>query len=126
MRRPSPRAAREQERVEQVSSRPEKDPHPDSTELIACRPVSRGERGVWIWFILPPSSFSISHHFDGGGAAAGAHDAAAGVSGAAAHVEAVYGSAVVAPAGDGAHVEELMQRHRALKDVSAGQSVDAF
>ena len=58
--------------------------------------------------------------------AAGAEDAAAGVAGGAAQVQAADRRAVVGPAGDGAEAEELMGVHRALHDVAAGDAERAL
>ena len=63
----------------------------------------------------------LFEHFPRGVPARRAHDAAAGVGGRAAQVEALDGRAVVGVADDGAEQEELVQRHRALEDVAAGQ-----
>src|SRR5262249_15184623 len=72
--------------------------------------------------LLPP----IAKDLAGGVVAAGAHDAAAGVGGGAAEVEAAHGGAVVGVAGDGTEEEELRRRHRSLEDVAAGEAEAAL
>ena len=51
-----------------------------------------------------------------------AHDAAAGMRGRAAHVEAVDRRLVLRPAGHGPQEEELLERQLALEDVALGET----
>src|SRR5215472_2823867 len=69
-----------------------------------------------------PGSGRVPEDLPRGVVAARAHDAAAGMSGGAAQVEAADGRAVVGVAGEGAPEEELIRRHRSLEDVAAGES----
>src|ERR687889_550111 len=78
-------------------------------------------------FIIPHSSLNsapapVFQYLRGGVAARGAHDAAAGVRGRAAHVEVADGRAVLRPAGRGPQEEELFEGEFALKDVALGES----
>src|SRR5215472_16531711 len=69
-----------------------------------------------------PGSGRVPEDLPRGVVAARAHDAAAGMSGGAAQVEAADGRAVVGVAGKGTPEEELVQRHRSLEDVAAGEA----
>ena len=69
---------------------------------------------------------SIAQNFRCSVASAGAHHASTGMSRTAAQVQPLHRRAVVAVAGDRSQTEQLMQRHRTLEDIAAGQSKDAF
>ena len=59
---------------------------------------------------------------EGGDAAGGPHEAAAGMGGRAAHPQAVHRRPVAGPAGDGPVEEELLERQLALEDVALGEA----
>ena len=54
------------------------------------------------------------------------HDAAAGMGGAAAKIQAINRCVVVAPAWNRAHGSELMERHASLEDVPSSKPKDSF
>ena len=72
------------------------------------------------------NALRVAQHFLGGVFPTGAHYAAAGMRGGAAQIEIRDRCAMIGPAGDRAEREQLAERHGALEDVPAGQTVDAF